>query len=182
MSDAMIRQWAMLRMIPRAPQKIDTRRIHEALKAEHDITQRQVQRDLRNLSRVFPLVCDEHPQHYGWSWSKQGAVFDLPCLDAQTSLTLKLASLFLPRVLPRATVRETARFACTAPKRLSMPRNSSAGARWADFIGLKVEGGKLKAPRLKNPGDPFFQLSSFNFQRVRHAPRGLCTPIPSVCR
>src|SRR5687767_2996234 len=41
-----------------------------------------------------------------------------------------------PRTSPACRVRSTERLACTAPKRLSMPRNSSSGAdpfmdRWA---------------------------------------------------
>src|ERR1700677_3940874 len=34
-----------------------------------------------------------------------------------------------PWIDPRATDRDTSRFACTAPNRLSMPRSSSAGPR-----------------------------------------------------
>ena len=39
-----------------------------------------------------------------------------------------------PWMLPRATESETARFACTAPKRLSIPRNSSAGTTGDEAI------------------------------------------------
>ena len=107
MSAILIRQWKVLQMVPRAPRKIDTRAIVELLRDGHQIktTSRTIQRHLVKLAEAFPLDCDEKGQHYGWSWRKTAPPFDLPGLDPQTALTLKLASVFLPRVLPRATLR-----------------------------------------------------------------------------
>ncbi|MDD3609477.1 MAG: WYL domain-containing protein, partial [Halothiobacillaceae bacterium] len=78
MSETLLRQWAMLRFIPRAPRRIDTKTLQDKLSAAgYDINLRSIQRDLNKLSQVLPLVGDEHkPQ--GWSWQADAAVFDVP--------------------------------------------------------------------------------------------------------
>ena len=51
MSDALIRQWTLLRLVPRAPVKIDTTQLRALLRDDHGIetTPRTVQRDLLKL-------------------------------------------------------------------------------------------------------------------------------------
>jgi len=66
--ETLLRQWAMLRLIPRYPRRIDTGRIRdELLQVGYDITLRTIQCDLNKLSAVLPLVSDQSkPQ--GWWW------------------------------------------------------------------------------------------------------------------
>ena len=101
MSDTLLRQWTLLRMIPRAPQKADGRQLLRGLKdAGYSITRRQLQRDLNTLSSVFPLEADERTIPYGWSWSRDAPAFDLPAMDGSTALMLKLVQQFIPQLLP----------------------------------------------------------------------------------
>ncbi len=61
----------MLRLIPRAPRKIDTATLQAALRAEgYVVDRRSIQRDLHKLSTVFPIVCDDAHKPYGWSWMR----------------------------------------------------------------------------------------------------------------
>lgn len=64
--ETLLRQWAMLRFIPRHPRRIDTGRLRAELQKQgYEITLRTIQRDLNKLSAVLPLVCDQSkPQ--GW--------------------------------------------------------------------------------------------------------------------
>src|SRR4051812_37838185 len=56
----LLRQWHMLRLIPRAPGKITVQDIHSRLASEDfDVTIRTIQRDLHELSQTFPLTVDE---------------------------------------------------------------------------------------------------------------------------
>jgi predicted DNA-binding transcriptional regulator YafY len=74
-SDALHRQWLMLRLIPRAPRKIDSAGLESALREQgQHIDRRSIQRDLHKLSALFPIVCDDSHKPFGWSWMRDGLV------------------------------------------------------------------------------------------------------------
>jgi len=175
MSDVLVRHWSVLKMIPRAPRKIDTRTLVQRLRDEFAIrtTPRTIQRDLQKLAAVFPLECDYLGQHYGWSWVKTADLFDLPGMDPQTALTLKLASLFLGRVLPRSTVR----FLDGHVKRADAVLREKLGSRlhraWSSKVRVMPRGLPLQAPHLRSEVlevvyDALFQERCFE---ARYVPR-----------
>ncbi|MEN8108645.1 MAG: WYL domain-containing protein [Pseudomonadota bacterium] len=106
MSQVFLRQWAMLRLIPRAPRKIDAKSILERLDVQGFPTDiRTIQRDLQKLSGLFPLECDERSKPFGWYWGKSAAVEHLPGMDPQTALTFVLVQQFMEPLLPHSTLR-----------------------------------------------------------------------------
>jgi predicted DNA-binding transcriptional regulator YafY len=104
MNDTLLRQWEMLRLVPRLPGKISTSELQTKLDAGgYEINLRTIQRDLNNLSRVLPLTSDEgRPQ--GWSWRRDAPQIDLPTLGLQAALVFKLVEAHLQRLLPRSTL------------------------------------------------------------------------------
>jgi len=91
-----------LRQVPRYPIKTTTRRIREVL-AENgfEVTQRTIQRDLKELSRVIPgLQVDAEKDFPGWSWSRDAQLLELPAMDANMALTFQLADHFLRTLFP----------------------------------------------------------------------------------
>jgi len=61
MSDTLMRQWQMLRLIPRHPQKISTADLKQRLAdAGFEITLRTIQRDLMRLDLI-------RSQYHGWN-------------------------------------------------------------------------------------------------------------------
>jgi predicted DNA-binding transcriptional regulator YafY len=101
MPDTLMRQWEMLRLIPRAPRKIDGASLEQKLRdVGYDIDRRSVQRDLQKLSELFPIYADERSKPFGWSWSTDGAVFDIPGMDSHAALAFHLAGLHLQGLLP----------------------------------------------------------------------------------
>ena len=101
MTDALLRQWTLLRLIPRAPRKADVSQLLGLLAdAGHAITRRQLQRDLNTLSRLFPISADERGVAHGWSWLREAPAFDLPRMDGATALSVKLLEQFIPQLLP----------------------------------------------------------------------------------
>jgi len=101
MPDTLMRQWEMLRLIPRAPRKIDGASLEQKLRdVGYDIDRRSIQRDLQKLSDFFPIVSDERSKPFGWSWSTDGAVFDIPGMDSHAALAFHLADLHLHGLLP----------------------------------------------------------------------------------
>jgi predicted DNA-binding transcriptional regulator YafY len=104
MPDTLLRQWEMLRLIPRAPRAIGTAELETRLRdAGYEIDRRSIQRDLQNLAESFPLVCDERHKPYGWSWLREGAAFDVPGMDMNAALAFRMAADYLEHLLPAAT-------------------------------------------------------------------------------
>lgn len=63
----------MLRHIPRAASKISVAQLCERLaRDDYIVTARTVQRDLKELMAVFPLVVDDSDKPFGWSWRRDG--------------------------------------------------------------------------------------------------------------
>ena len=101
----LLRQWHMLRAIPRAPRKITVQEVHDCLiTADFAVTERTIQRDLRELTSVFPLVMDGRNRPYGWSWQRDSPSFDLPGLSVPEALALTLVEQQLANSLPPATL------------------------------------------------------------------------------
>lgn len=101
---SLLRQWHMLRMVPRAPAKISARELCEQLSAaEFPVTKRTVERDLQELSAVFPIVVDSRDKPYGWSWLREATSFDLPALTLPEALTLAMVEQHLRHQLPPST-------------------------------------------------------------------------------
>lgn len=143
MTDTLLRQWTMLAHVPRAPRKIDTATLQAHLGAQgYDIDQRSVQRDLRKLSAVFPLMCDEVHRPHGWSWSRMAEVFSVPGVDVHTALAFHMADEHLQHLLPEAT-REYLRPWFAQARRLLDEASSNRVARWPDKVRVVAPGQPL---------------------------------------
>lgn len=106
-SDTVARQWAMLRLLPRAPRKITAQDIRSMLDAHgFRTTSRTVERDLQALSQRFPLVVDESSKPYGWSWAKDANFEFAPRLSSSQSVALLLSRTHLHQFLPQALLHE----------------------------------------------------------------------------
>jgi predicted DNA-binding transcriptional regulator YafY len=108
MSDTLIRQWAMLRTIPRFPKRIDATTIHTRLEEMGmSVSLRTVQRDLYTLAETFPLNFDESkPQ--GWCWREGASQLEVPSMDAHAALTFNLVEQYMQNLLPRSTLSHMA--------------------------------------------------------------------------
>jgi predicted DNA-binding transcriptional regulator YafY len=74
---SLLRQWHMLRMVPRAPARISAKELCERLcAADFPVAKRTVERDLKELSEVFPIAVDVRDKPYGWSWLRDASSFD----------------------------------------------------------------------------------------------------------
>lgn len=147
MSDTLLRQWAMLRHVPRFPKKIGTPALHARLEEEgYSIDLRGVQRDLKTLSIAFPLVTDEH-RPAGWSWKKDAPAFDVPGMDTHTAITYRLVEQQLGHYLPRTTFSalqphfDLARGVLHRLRKEGLPR-------WTDKVVATVRGQPLLAPKV----------------------------------
>jgi predicted DNA-binding transcriptional regulator YafY len=126
---SLLRQWHMLRMVPRAPLKITVKELWERLRRDDfKVTERTVQRDLKELSDVFPITADERDKPFGWSWLRDASSFDLPGLTVPEALTLTLVEQHLRHHLPPITVDALRPHFSSAARTLSTADDSPSRA------------------------------------------------------
>jgi predicted DNA-binding transcriptional regulator YafY len=104
MNDTMLRQWAMLRSIPRHPRRIDAPTLlSKLLDLGMNVSLRTVQRDLNSLAQMFPLDFDQSkPQ--GWCWRQGAGQLEIPGMDVHAALTFTLVEQYMQNLLPRTTL------------------------------------------------------------------------------
>lgn len=108
MKETLMRQWAILRAVPRYPRRVDAPSIRGQL-AERgmNVTLRTVQRDLNALARAFPLDFDQSkPQ--GWCWRQGAGQLEIPSMDVHAALTFNLVEQYMQNLLPRSTLSHMA--------------------------------------------------------------------------
>ncbi len=144
-NETLLRQWQMLQLVPRQPQKVDVKRLQAALAARgFDVTDRTVQRDLNDLSQVFPLQCDDHSPK-GWSWLKAADALQVPGIDAQTALAFRLVEKHLTDALPKATVTQLEPWFANARGVLGAMKEKGVGA-WMDRVRVIRRGIHMRPP------------------------------------
>ena len=151
----LLRQWAMLRKIPRSPKVIGTTALVAQLRDEgFDVDLRTIQRDLNNLSEIMPLASDQHkPQ--GWSWLPRAGQLDIPGMEPQTALALHVAQEHLRSALPASILD-------TIQPWFEMARNvldahGNGFAKWPQKIRVLPRGLKLHVPAI----DPTVQTAVY---------------------
>ena len=147
MSDTLMRQWQMLRLIPRHPSKISTTQlIHSLADDGFKTTPRTLQRDLTRLSTVYPLLCDDRDKPYGWSWSADANVHEVPGIDSDTALAFYLAEKHLEPLLPRTTMERLGPHFRRAKEVLDQADADRGNPAWRSKVRVLHRG-----PGLKNP-------------------------------
>lgn len=146
--DSLYRQWLILRMVP-TRKRISTREILERLKSDYIIetTLRTIQRDLQDLSAIFPLVSDERRPTAGWSWSKDAHAFEIPSMDPLAALTFCLVRDSMTRMLPRAALASLEGYFRAADERLQK-QSGSLLPHWPDKVRVVSRSLKFEAPEV----------------------------------
>lgn len=156
MNDTLMRQWAMLRAIPRHPRRIDAPTIHGRLRdLGMEVSLRTVQRDLNTLAETFPLDFDESkPQ--GWCWRPGAGQLEIPSMDAHAALTFNLVEEYMQNLLPRSTLSHMAPWFDAAQGVASS--QASTVTKWRDKLRV-IPHTLNKVPA---PIDPDIQTTIYN--------------------
>lgn len=94
------RQWLILRKLTTRRPGITAREMRDYLESEDvPVTKRTVERDLIELSCIFPLVPSDGTPPIGWRWRKD-AMQELPGLELADALSLSLVGDLLNQTLP----------------------------------------------------------------------------------
>lgn len=151
--ETLLRQWHMLQVIPRHPFKISTNQLLDKLNGQgYDIDIRSVQRDLKSLSAIFPLVSDESGKPYGWNWAKGAPLLSLPGLSNIEAITFNLVEQHLKAMLPVSIMDQLQPFFRTASEKLeNLPEPINA---WLNKVRVIPPTQRLLPPTI----DPDVQL------------------------
>jgi len=146
---SLLRQWHMLRMVPRAPQKVTAGDLCLRLADEgFTVAKRTVERDLQELSKVFPIEADTRGTPYGWSWLREASSFDLPGLTVPEALTLTLVEQHLRHQLPPSAADALRPHFQSAARTLSAVDDATPARVWLGKVRAVPPQQPLLPPRL----------------------------------
>jgi len=149
MSDTLMRQWQMLRLIPRQPSKISTTALMQRLADDgFNTTPRTLQRDLVRMSSIYPLLCDDRDKPFGWSWDKDANVHEVPGIDSDTALAFYLAEKHLEPLLPRTTMKRLGPHFKRAEQVLDQADADKGNPAWRNKVRVLHRGPGLKSPAI----------------------------------
>lgn len=147
-NDLALRQWVLLRSIPRYPRRASTRELREQLLQQgFEVTPRSVQRDLAALSTTFGYSSEEEGRTLYWFWPQDFGLLDVPGIDPVTALTFTLAEAHLGQVLPSSALQLLAPYFKSARGVLS-EHSGSRYSRWADRVRVLGRGPGLSVPQV----------------------------------
>lgn len=146
--DTLLRQWAMLQLIPREPRKIPTSEVVRRLKEGHGhkITPRSIQRDLMKLASVFGFLSEEVGRSLVWYWPKTSRLVDLPAMDAPAAVALLLSREHLAPLLPPATMKLISPYFSKAEEVLH--ETPGALTAWRERVCVRTRGPHLQGPKV----------------------------------
>lgn len=129
----LLRQWELLKSLPsyqQNPTGVSTKEIQQRLQeAGFEVDLRTIQRDLQELSALFPIDANDTAKPYGWRWSKD-AHLSMPGLTVGEAVALKLVEDHLRQLLPPTLLRGMSGLFRQANNRLDALHGENPTADW----------------------------------------------------
>lgn len=142
------RQWELLRSLPARSPGITAQELVDLLDdAGFTVSKRTIERDLIELSNLFPLQCNDKSTPYGWYWTP-GATAELPGLTLGEALTLRLVEDSLRPLLPAHLLKSLEPRFAQAHHKLQALGDQVPAARWIDKIASVPPELALQAPEM----------------------------------
>jgi len=113
-----------------------------------ETTPRTLQRDLVRMSSIYPLLCDDRDKPFGWSWSKDANVHEVPGIDSDTALAFYLAKKYLEPLLPRTTIKRLGPHFKRAEEVLDQADADKGNPAWRNKVRVLHRGPGLKSPSI----------------------------------
>lgn len=140
------RQWELLRQLPSKSPGITTSEITRRLQsAGYTISKRTIERDLIDLSLMFPLQCNDASAPYGWYW-KPGVNVELQGITLTEALSLALVEDAIRPLLPKSMLRVLEQRFSHARQKLRTLGEENLAARWLDKVASVRPDLNLQAP------------------------------------
>ena len=149
--DTLARQWLMLSLLPRAPQRNTAGEVAQRLMHEgHPVSKRSVERDLQALSALFPIEADERSRPFGWSWQRDAPSFNLPGMSSLQAVVLLTAQTHLQGLLPANQLAELQPLFHQARRTLSAAPAFDGQTSWPDKVAIAPTSQALLPPMIDN--------------------------------
>lgn len=134
MTDTILRQIEMLRLIPRTG-SVTPKILQQRLAGYgYTITERSIQRDLIRLSSAFPLECDDERKPHGWRWSAHLQPCQLPGLSTAEALAFQMLAQFERGLLPVTMRDQLAPYFAAAKQHLGSNEGPDAARNWISKV------------------------------------------------
>ena len=128
------RQWELLKLLPsRAPGISATELQGRLSDAGYSISKRTVERDLIDLSQIFPLQCNDKGVPYGWYWTP-GSSAELPGVTLGKALTLRLVEESIRPLMPAFMLQSLKPRFDQARKKLEALSDVTPAAQWLNKV------------------------------------------------
>ena len=142
------RQWQLLKLIPTRAPGLEARLLTQQLQdAGFSVSKRTVERDLLELSLLFPLQCNEKSKPYGWYWM-QDASLDIPGVTLAEAMSLTLVETQLRQLLPTPLFDSLQARFNLAKSKLKALDSMNVGARWPNKVASVSAGMQLLPPKI----------------------------------
>ena len=142
------RQWELLKNIlpHRRPGKSASQLRSELEAAGFSVTKRTVERDMIELSRLFPIECNKNGTPHGWHWS-ENRHFDVPCMELSEAVSLGLMEDVLRQIMPKTFLSALeGRFATARKKLEALPKLRHA--QWKNLVRYQPPGMPFLPPQV----------------------------------
>ena len=148
------RRMLLLGMIPRYPRQRSAPELLERLAHRGlDVSLRTIERDLESLSLFLPLARDDRERPYGWYWTTDAPLQDVPALDPETALTLCVLDEHAASLLPPVARARLAPLLKRAEEVLAAAGEHSGLRLWPERVRLLSSSPPLIPPTI--PDDVF---------------------------
>jgi len=148
--DVMLRTWELLKLIPqRQPGKTARKLLEELASAGYVVSKKTVERDLVNLSMIFPITSNEDSKPYQWYWAPN-AKLDLPGVALTEALSLVLAEDTLNGLMHKSLLAPIQGRLDAAKRLLGESRGHNTKAGWAEKIRSVPRDLMLRAPSVNS--------------------------------
>ena len=140
------RQWELLRQLPSKSPGTTTAELAARLhSAGYKISRRTIERDLIDLSLMFPLQCNDASAPYGWYW-QPGISVELQGITLTEALSLALVEDAIRPLLPNSMLRVLEPRFNHARQKLKTLSEDNHAARWLDKVASVRPDLNLQAP------------------------------------
>ena len=142
------RMWELLQLLPSGPPGMTAAQAREKLaSAGYEASKRTIERDLNELSRLFPLQCNSKGTPYGWYWTP-GKAANLPGISISEALTLKLVESSVRPLIPQWMLQGLESRFAQAQEKLEVLATDNPSARWPRYVASVTPNMILLPPRV----------------------------------
>lgn len=165
--NAISRQWELLKLLPSRAPGLTSAQITQRLgDSGYVVNKRTIERDLNELSLLFPLRCNDLGKPWGWYWAP-GAQLELPGIELSEALSLVLLEDTLRTMLPLSLRRGLEPRFRQAHNKLESLAEDNPTARWADKVASVQPQMSLQTPEVNEVLLERIQLGLLEEQQLR---------------